>query len=342
MGLSNAELLERLNAAFKAVTIGDLNEGILVAEQFDRFIQIAQHRTVLMQEARFIKMDRQQVNIDRTGFMGRILRAGRHMDPTDTATYGKTKVLADSEHVRPQFMTNKLVAEELQAITGIEDQALRRNIERGKFENTLISMFGEAAGRDLEEWFILADKDIPMSTDAVLSLIDGWIKSASNKVYGSGGEGGFNPSSDEWPSNMFEAMLEALPKQYFQNEAEWRFYVDWEIQNAYREQLKKRETALGDDAVTKASNLFYKGIPVKYVPMLGRSKPVAEGGAGRVSMLLHPDNTVWGIFHEITIERDRIPKGRRTDFVLTLEGDAGYEDENAAVVSFIDQDGIES
>ena len=149
-------------------------------------------------------------------------------------------------------MTNKLV-EELQAITGIEDQALRRNIERGKFENTLISMFGEAAGRDLEEWFILADTNILPSADDVLSLIDGWVKLAANKVYGDGEEGGFDPEGEDWPSNMFEALLAALPKQYFQNEAEWRFYVDWEVQNAYREQLKKRQTALGDDVQSKAS-----------------------------------------------------------------------------------------
>lgn len=329
--LSNAELLGRLDAAFKAITIGDLNEGILVPEQFDRFVQIMQHRTVIMQEARFISMDRQQVNIDRTGFVGRILRAGKDAG-------GDYREMSLGEHAKPQFYTNKLVAEELQAITGIEDQALRRNIERGGFENTLVDMFGEAAGRDLEEWFVLGDKDIAWATDAVLSLIDGWAKRAANKVYGSGGGADFNPSGDSYPEDMFEALLLALPKQYFQSEAEWRFYVDWEVQNSYRDLLKKRETALGDTATMDAMTLAYKGIPIRYVPMLARSKPVNEDGAGPLAMLQHPDNTVWGIFHEVTIERDRIPKARRTDFVLTLEGDADYEDENAAVVAFVEKE----
>lgn len=328
--LSNAELLGRLDSAFKAITVGDLNEGVLVPEQFERFVQIMQHRTVIMQEARFIAMDRQQVNIDRTGFVGRILRAGKD----DQGAY---RDLSEGEHAKPNFYTNKLVAEELQAITGIEDQALRRNIERGGFEDTLVDMFGEAAGRDLEEWFMLGDKDISWATDAVLSLIDGWAKRAENKVYGGSG-GDFNPSGDAYPEDLFEAMLLALPKQYFQNESEWRIYVDWEVQNAYREKLKKRETALGDTATTNAMSLTYKGIPIRYVPMLGRSKPIESDGAGGIAMLQHPDNTVWGIFHEVTIERDRIPKSRRTDFVLTMEGDADYEDENAAVVAFLDKD----
>jgi len=39
----------------------------------------------------------------------------------------------------------------------------------------------------------------------------------------------------------------------------------------------------------------------------------------------------------VTVEPDRIPSDRRTDFVLTLEADAHYEDENGAVAALIDQ-----
>ena len=78
---------------------------------------------------------------------------------------------------------------------------------------------------------------------------------------------------------------------------------------------------------------MYKGIPVVYCPMLER----ASEATGRVAMLQHPDNMAWGVFHEVTIEREREAKARRTDFVLTIEADAHYEDENAAVVALIDQ-----
>jgi len=335
--LTNDELLERLNSAFKAITVGDLSEGILVPEQLDRFVQSMQHRTVILQEARFIRMNSRQVNIDRTGFADWILRSGKDGD-------GAYRTLPDGERVKPIFATNKLVAEELQAITGMKDQALRRNIERGNFENSLIEMFGEAAGRDMEAWFILADKSLVWGEDPVINVLrltDGWAKLAVQKIYGGVG-GSFNPEADTWPENMFEALLAALPKQYLLDESEWRLYVDWETRNDYRELLKKRQTALGDAATTTASELFYKGIPVRYVPMLSRSVAVEEGGSGKLAMLQHPDNMVWGIFHEVTIERDRIAKARQTDFVLTMEGDAGYEDENAAVVAYIDQDTIGS
>jgi len=44
----------------------------------------------------------------------------------------------------------------------------------------------------------------------------------------------------------------------------------------------------------------------------------------------------WGVFHQVTIERDRDIRNRRTDFVLTIEADAGYENPNAAAVAFLD------
>ena len=325
--MDNATLLAKLDAAFKAITVGDLNEGILTPEKFDRFVQVLQHRTVVLTEARFIPMEAQQVDIDRVGFTGRILKAG-----VDQA--GADQDLSASDHVKPTFTTNKLIAKELQAITGIKDNALRRNIERGNFENTLIQLFGEAAGRDLEEWFLLADTAIAYGTDAVLSLINGWCKRAANKIYGVGGSKDFDPSANIWPENMFDALIAALPKQYLQNRAEWRIYCDWTTENDYRNLLKARGTQLGDQAQTQGTAIPYKGIEIKYVPMLERSKAIPTG-AGRIATLQHPDNMAWGLFHEVTIERDRIAKSRRTDFVLTLEGDADYEDENAAVVAFI-------
>ncbi len=330
--LTNAELLARLDSAFKAISVGDLNEGILVPEQFDRFVQVVQHRTTILQEARFIRMESHQHNIDRVGFTGRILRSGLASNKTTHRDLGT------DEHVAPTFQTNKLIAQELQAITGIKDQALRRNLEKANFESTLVDLFGEAAGRDLEEYTLLADKSFSYADDAVLSLTDGWVKRAANKVYGSGSDKDFDPAANTWPENMFEALLKAVPKQYLQNITEWRFYVDWEVQNDYRNLLKARGTQLGDQAITTAMGLVYKGIPVVYVPMLERSAAVGTAGAGDVAMLQHPDNMVWGLFHEITIERDRIPKSRQTDFVLTLEADADYEDENGAVVALIDQE----
>jgi len=337
----NESLLSRLDAAIKAVTdITEMGDAILQPEKFDRLIRSVQERTVILPEARFMRMDSDVVEIDATGFVGRILRSGA----TNT---GASRTLTETEFVSPAFTQSSLTAKELQAITSIRDRALRRNIERGNFENTLIDLFGEAAGRDLEEYAIFADTNIPYATDDVLSRSDGWVREAGNKLYGVDTATfvakDFDPAAGTWPINLFEAMLLALPKKFLQNVGEWRFYVGWDVMNAYREELASRtnSSGLADVIITQGTLPNYKGIPIVYVPMLERAPAVTTAQAdkveGDVAMLQHPDNMVWGVFHEVTIEREREAKERRTDFVLTVEADAGYEDPAASVVALIDK-----
>ena len=332
MAYTNDQLLAKLDQAYKEVTVADLDQTVLAPDKFDQYIQAMQHRTVILPEARFMTMESQITDIDRVGFVGRILTEG-----VDAAQ----AVVGAEASVNPAFNTNRLTAKELRALTGIRDRALRRNIERGGFENTLVNLFGEAAGRDFEEWALLANEDANArqggpfpAGDVLLTLTDGWIEKAANKVFGVAGAdpAEFDPNDVE---EILDAMLVALPKQFLQNRSEWRYYVPWELENAYRNVLRARGTALGDSAQTQAQPLYYKGIPVRYCPMMERSQAPVDG-AGRVAMLTHPDNTVWGIFHEVYIEREREAKLRRTDFVLTFEGDCHYEDENAAVSAYLD------
>lgn len=327
MTYSNEEILARLDGAFKSITVESLGDSVLAPEKFNQFIKAMQHRTTILPEARFISMQSQITEIDRVGFVGRILTAGNKVVEEVESQH----VLSEEEFAKPQFATNKLVAKEMQAVTGIRDKALRRNIEQGGFENTLVTLFGEAAGRDLEEWAIFADTDIAYATDSILWLTDGWVKKAKNKVYGTGTGAQIDPNADDYPEQVLDALLKALPKQFLVNRSEWRFYVPYEIEDGYRDILKARGTAIGDRAQTEGGGLYYKGIPVVYTPMLERS-------SDRVAMLQHPDNMAWGVFHEVTIEKEREAKARRTDFVLTIEADCHYEDENGAVVALIDQE----
>jgi len=132
-------------------------------------------------------------------------------------------------------------------------------------------------------------------------------------------------------------MLAGMPKEYLNDPGSWKYWVDWDVQNAYRDLLKTRGTALGDSVYTTNNKLAYKGIPIERVPMIERAKAEGVGGPGDVAMLGYPNNHVWGVFHKVTIEREREAKKRRTDFILTLEVDAGYEDENAVIVAYIDK-----
>ena len=309
----NQDILSRLDAAIKAITVGNLGEGILAPEQFDRFVRAMQRRTNILQEARFMRMESQQVNIDRIGFAGYVLTQGITAAGVNRGTETK---------VKPALAINKLQAAEFRGAMGLEDRALRRNIERGGLEGTLVDLFGEAAGRDIETIGLLGDTDLG---DTLLGTTNGWLEKAAHKLEAVSG------AADDWPLNLFEAALQEMPKQFLTNPGEFRFYVPWLVADAYRNALIARKYTLSDSVLTGGQVPPYKGIPVVVSGMLERSA-VYDVAA----LLSHPDNMVWGVFHEVTIEPDRIAASRRTDFYLTVEMDVHYEDENAAVAVFIE------
>lgn len=350
MADSNAQLLAKLDAAFKGIVeISDLGDSVLAPEKFDRFVRQMEHSTIVLPAARFIRMDSQRVDIDRTGFVTRILHSGRDARSAGSTwpgggVAGNSRELTDpSDYSEPTFTTNQLQARELQAITSLRDDALRRNIEKGNFENTLIDLFSAAAGRDLEEFALLADNNLTYAQDDVLCQTDGWLRKAAQKLYGVGSDKDFDPADTSFPENLFNEMLTALPKQYLANPADWKYYVPWRVYDAYRDQLRARGTQLGDSAQTSNMPLYFKGTQVVYCPFLERSHAL-RGAAdvdlieGEVCLLTNPDNMVWGVFYQVMIEREREAKKRRTDFVLAFEGDVHYEDENAAVAALIQKE----
>lgn len=331
--MDNFDMLKLIDRALKGgiVEIDDLGDAVLQPTKLTKFVRQMQSKTKILPEARYFPMTAQIHEIDRIAFTGRVLHSG-----TDASSDHRS--LATSNWASPGTNTNQLVAKEFISIASIRDKVLRRNIERENFEDTLIELLGEAVGRDTEELAIFGDTRYAYADDDILSKVDGWVKLAENVIYG-GDKSDFDPSADTYPENMFDAMLSAMPKQYLDNINDWRFWVDWDVRNAYQNLQKARGTALGDRAYTTNLELAYKGVPVVYVPTLAKAK--ADGastyGTGDVAILGYPNNHVWGVFHRVTIEREREAKERRTDFVLTLEADAQYEDENAVVVAYIDK-----
>lgn len=346
MGLSNEQMLQHLDAAFKGITeVSSLGNAVLQPEKANQFVRGMGLATKMLPAARYLPMASKQRDIDRVSINGRIIRSGK--DNT-----GAHVDLSTSDAVNPTFATNRLITNELTALISLRDDTLRENIEQGRLEQTLLQLFSEAAGRDFEEYAIFADTKVSHATDLVLSLTDGWVRLVANKLYGKDAVGqeakDFDPQSDgngselPWPENMFQAQINAMPKRYLNNPSDLRFYVDWETDDAYRDLIRSRGTQLGDAAQSSRPDIFYKGIQIEYVPMMERApdhgvadeEDVVEG---RVSILVNPSNLVWGVWHEVTIEREREAKARRTDFVLTFEADMDYEDRDAVVVALIDK-----
>lgn len=299
MTTNNQDLLAKVQGALKSIMTSDLGSSILARAKQERFVRTVSDATRILDDARRIDMKSHTHDIDRVGFAERILA-------------GATEGEGSDQDNKPDFNTNTLESIEVMAIAGITDSTLEDNIEKEGFENTLLDLIADRVGIDLEELFLLGDKD---SDDGLLKLTDGWLKKSANEVTDSD----FKASDVE---SMFDAMIKAVPKKYLRNRSEWTLYVHWDIEDAYRNLLRERGTGLGDSAQTTAGQLAYKGFKIQ------DSANMPEGKA----FLAPANNLVYGIYRDVRIEPDRMAKKRKTDFVTTLRVDCHFEDENASVV----------
>lgn len=297
--MNQQEILNKIQGAMKSIMTSDLGSSRLARSKQERFARTVSESTRILDVARRIDMTSHTHDIDRIGFANRILqRASEGQESTESS--------------KPDFATNTLESKEVMAVAGVTDSTLEDNIEREGFENTLLDLIGDRTGIDLEELFLLGDTD---SEDTFLNITDGWLKKSANEITGTD----FDTAD---PEDMFDAMIKAVPKKYLRNRSEWTFWVHWDIEDEYRNILRERGTGLGDSAQTTAQQLSYKGFAIE------DSSNMPEGTA----LLAPSSNLVYGIYRDVFIEPDRLPKARRTDFVTTLRVDAHYEDENASVV----------
>lgn len=308
--MNNSEILRQLDSAMKAITVADVSGGLLNTEKADQFIREAEEATPVLTGARRMPMRAPTRDIDRIAFTGRVL--------TDPAT-----AEADEEGSKPTLAQNQLSVEESMGSIGFKDQTLEDNIERENLEDTVLQLGGRQVGRDLEELFFNGDTT---SGDSFLALIDGWVKLAGNSVTGGDQAAVDAGTADFLESDVeaaFDAMIQAIPKKYIRDRSEWVILVTWDMEDDYRDVLRARNTDLGDAAQTGDAPLRYKGFDVMYVPVLNSGE----------AMLTTLQNMVYGIYREVRVEPDRIPRQRQTDFIITVRADAHFEDENAVVVA---------
>lgn len=313
-------------AVFKGMkTDMESGKALLNPEQLGKFLREAQINNTILNQADFQLMKSFKKQLTRVGINGRVLQSGYKAD-------GKT-TNPDLTPADVDFDYNELDAKKLKAMCSIEDEEKEDNIEKEQFENTLLSMMGERVGEDLEFWALFADKTA--TSNKLLSTTDGWIKKAGVQIKSKGADsakGVFDLKNTI--EAMFDSMIKNMPIRFRQKRPLLKFFVPFEVEDAYRNLLKSRGTGLGDETQTGFNGLAYKGIPIEYCPTLD-----AEDGRSldntATSILTNPKNMAWGIWKNLSIEPDRIPKEERTDYYYRIRGDVDYYFRNATVTAKI-------
>lgn len=321
--------------AFKIIDIGDIPEGgMLGVEKLAEFVRTIRENSPVLGEVSYDDMKSYTKEIPRIDMANGILTPGR--DNT-----GAKRTLTSADEAKVDIHTNSLTAKELIAQLTLDYDTLEDNLEQQGFEDTVINLMGLAAKEDLERYFWYANTSIAWGDTKVsklLSINDGWLKTAGGHIYGKDGAStskDFDPSASNYPINLFDALIKKMPKKYLADRQNFRLYVPFDVEDAYRDILADRGTVLGDNALIGNDNVTYKKIPVVNVPCFDDETYTAVSGIP--AMLTKPVNHHWGLWRQIRVENDKDIKARNVFSVMTLRGDCTYEDENAAVTAWINK-----
>ena len=293
-------------------------KALLNDEQFNTFMRAATINQSILQDASFRRMNAMNQVVSSTSIVGRVLQNGYDAlgateDQLTEATIG--------------FGKAELNSTKLKALTSILDDDKEDNIEKEQFEQTLLSMMGEAVGRDLEAVCVFGNDAYTSggNKDPLFSTFDGWLEQAkSYQVKSDLANDGSDDNDgdfdlDDGIDAMFDAMIGKLPVPYRAAGLMNRltFYVPWEVYDAYQNLLASRVDTLGDANLTGRPALTYKNIPVKYAPVLD----AADGRTvfGNVPSILTIPEFVWyGVYKDLSVEPNRIVAQEKTEYYYRI------------------------
>lgn len=303
--MENKQIIEKA-----AMTLADLaSGGMLNVAQSNRFLRMVQDAPTIINVARFVPMGHDSMKVEKIGFGQRILRPGQ-----------EGIALTEEQKSVPTTSTIQLNAKEVIAEVNITYDTLENNIEKGNLYNTIMRMIAERAALDLEELIVNGDTD---SSDPYLKILNGIRKQADAHIV--------DFANASVSKDAFKAGIKAMPKKYYRNPADFRFFTSYNAQVEYMDTIANRQTSLGDRAVQGGLPTAY-GTPVQGIAMIQGVPDETDPNIIKSDILFtHPKNILFGMSRNIRIEVDRDIRERKFIIVLTAKVDTIFEEKDAVV-----------
>jgi hypothetical protein len=307
-------------------TTGDLtggtNGGFLSTAQAREFLRMAIEASTLLPDVRNESSDSPKFEVPRISLSQRVLHKGT-----------EATRLIDAKREKPATGLAELSTVLFRGEVLVSDESLEDNVERGALADTIMAMIAEAVGRDLEEIALKSDTARTGAEDEDLDLLDGIIKQlqsglpAGQKI---------DAAAITTATDVFTAMVEALPARYRRDYSRLGLYVPVAVADAYQDELADRGTPLGDTAVVDnlQTRLAFRGIKVKQVPLLSGTDLINSGSVdyAKFAILTDPKNIIAGYHRRVRVERFRDPREGATSFLPTVRFDVVLADPSNGVL----------
>ena len=334
------EILAKANEVTTAVISNNAGVpsrgGLLYPEQSNRFLDFVTDQSVLMKNARVVRMKTPQMDIDKVSVGTRLLALA-------------TEATDDGANAAVTFAKVSLSTVKLRLDWNISTESLEDNIEGTSLEDHIAQIMARQTANDLDDLFINGNTS---SNNTLLKALNGFIKlsKADGRVQDLAG---VNVSR-----SVFDKVLRKMPTKYLQRRNELRFFtgpntVQDAIYSLGNPNSATEATAgapapmsnVGEAAFLQGSmranggpgstGLSPFGIPLVEVPLT--PEDVAgdySGAAGSHSHieLTFPNNRVIGIHRDITVYRQFKPKTDTIEYTQYMRVASNIENADSYVI----------
>lgn len=301
MAQDNRTLIEKADLAIADLTSG----GKLQPQQTDAFFRILIKKAVLMNQITVTPMRGPQERRDKTRFGGRVLKPGT-----------EAQALPLAQRSKPDLSFIQLSANLVKAEARISDEVLEDQIERGAFQQTLIELLAAAVARDID--FLISQGDTT-SGDALLAVMDGFIKQATTNVVNGGGV--------KLSKEVLRDMLKTMPDEFVSDTM--TYFVNRQSKIDYKDSLANRGTPMGDMQLATRSDVTYQDYPLVAIPEFPNN---LGGGTNETRVILtDPTNMVLGLLRDVKLKTGEDISAGQLIVVVTMRMDVKYMHEPAVV-----------
>ena len=309
--MTTEQLFEILKAQIDTATV----PGLVSSQDVEEFIDLTRDQTAILQEIRVESDIRKSLNLDTLTLGEPVVIAGQEgTEPAagDVVAAGHSRAVLTPLEILAAFdVTYSWLRKAItHAARGVSEQeGWNRAIQ------ALNDLFAKRFGKDVVMIAFNGDTALPNDTrtNKALRVLDGFVKQAQADV---DVHDVVIPANPSYNTQVFPAMLQALPKDYRDERDELGFFVSANVYDSYAMEIGSRATALGDMLLAGPwqRNLSYLGITLY---------PVFRLGDGKI-LLTPKENLAVGFGQEMTNESERKPRARKVEVTITAEMDVKY------------------
>jgi len=332
---SQEEILSKADEVTTSV-VGNDSGGLLKPAQSNRFLDYVIDQSVLMQNARVVRMRTPQMEIDKVSVGTRLLAKA-------------TEATDDGANAAVTFSKVSLSTVKLRLDWAISTESLEDNIEGASLEDHIAQIMARQTANDMDDLFINGNTS---SSNSLLKALDGFVKLAKASGH----------TVDEAGNNVsratYDRILRNLPAKYLQRRNELKFFsgsgivqdTAWSVQNpnsatAATAGAPAPASTFGEQAFFQgairanggagATGISPFGIPLVEVPLMPETVSGdysgAAGSHGYVE-LTFPNNRVIGIHRDITVYRQFKPKTDTIEYTQYMRVASNIENADSYVI----------